>query len=319
MCELHGAPEGRSGRPEVRKVGRRTWLTRSASGLLALWAGLDFGLGRRGWGVLIGAGPGNVASAHEDAPSLGDDVASAPEDLDLAQQAGSRILPVDMQIEAGGQVFPLAAYVVVRGSEIAIVDTLTPGNADRIGGVVQATGLGWDAVRHVIMTHYHPDHTGSVGDVIGRAPQAALWAGGPDIPQIPLDRDIRSAADGDEVFGLRIVATPGHTAGHISVLDPLASTLLVGDAAFNVGGTLVDVLPAFTADEDQARQSIRKLGALAFERALFGHGTPIERGASSALARLVGAPGPAAAPGPAPAPQPAAAPAPAPAQVPRSK
>ena len=318
MCELHAAPVGRNGRPEVRKVGRRTWLTRSASGLLALWAGLDFGLGRRGWGVLIGAHPGSVALAHED-------LSPAQDDLDVAQQAGSRILPVEMELAAGGQVFPLAAYVVVRGSEIAIVDTLVPGNADRIGGVIQAAGLGWDAVQHVIMTHYHPDHSGSVGDVSERAPRATIWAGEPDIPEIPLARQIQPAADGAEVFGLRIVATPGHTAGHVSVLDPQASTLLVGDAAFNIGGTLVDVLPAFTADENQARQSIRSLGTLGFERALFGHGAPLDRGAASALARLVGA-APAAAPAPvtqpaaapAPAPQPAA-PAPAPAQVPRSK
>jgi glyoxylase-like metal-dependent hydrolase (beta-lactamase superfamily II) len=293
VCEVH----------QVRKVGRRTWLTRSASGLLALWAGLDFGLGRRGWGVFLGGVPSNVALAQDEGAAA-------------AEQGGGRILPVEIEIQAQGQAFPVAAYVVVRGSEVAIVDTLTPGNADRIGGVVQAAGLGWDAVRHVILTHYHSDHAGSVADVSGLAPQAAVWAGAPDIPRIPLERGIRPAADGAEVFGLRIVATPGHTEGHISVLDPIASTLVVGDAAFNIGGQVVDILPQFTANADQARDSIRKLGMLGFERALFAHGRPIERGASAALAGLVG-PAPAA---PAPAqPAPAAAPAPAPAQIPRSR
>jgi glyoxylase-like metal-dependent hydrolase (beta-lactamase superfamily II) len=149
----------------------------------------------------------------------------------------------------------------------------------------------------VVLTHYHPDHAGSVADVSGLAPQAAVWAGAPDIPQIPLERAIRPAADGAEVFGLRIVATPGHTEGHISVLDPAASTLVVGDAAFNLGGQLMDINPQFTANADQARDSIRKLGMLGFERALFAHGPPIERGAAATLARLVG-PAPAA---PAPA------------------
>jgi glyoxylase-like metal-dependent hydrolase (beta-lactamase superfamily II) len=291
MCELH----------EVRKVSRRTWLTRSASGLLALWAGLDFGFGRQGWGVLLGGTPRNVASAQEG--------------------PGARVLPVEIELEAQGQRIPVAAYVLVRGQEAAVVDTLTPGNADRIGGVIRTAGLGWDAVRHVILTHYHFDHAGSVGDVSGLAPQATVWAGEPDIPEIPLSRPIRPAADGAEIFGLRVVATPGHTAGHISVLDPAASTLFTGDAAFNVGGQLIDLIPEFTADADQARQSLRKLGALGFERARFAHGPPIERGASAALARLVGtapaAPVPGPAPAPAPAPQPA--PAPAPAQVPRPR
>jgi glyoxylase-like metal-dependent hydrolase (beta-lactamase superfamily II) len=298
MCEVH----------RVRKVGRRTWLTRSASGLLALWAGLDFGLGRRGWGVLLGGAPRNVALAQDEGAAA-------------AQPGGGRILPVEVTFEAEGQVFPVAAYVVVRGGEVAVVDTLTPGNADRIGGVVRAAGLGWDAVRHVIITHYHPDHAGSVADVSGLAPEATVWAGAPDIPQIPLERGIRPAADGAEVFGLRIVATPGHTAGHISVLDPTASTLVVGDAAFNLGGQLLGVIPQFTADADQARESIRKLGTLGFERALFGHGPPIERGASGALATLVGpAPAAPAPTQPAPAqPAPAAAPAPAPVQIPRAR
>jgi glyoxylase-like metal-dependent hydrolase (beta-lactamase superfamily II) len=294
MCEVHW----------VEKVGRRTWLSRSASGLLALWAGLDFGLGRQGWGVLLGGAPRNVASAQE--------------------AMGARVLPVEIELEFEGQRIPVAAYVLVRGSEAAVVDTLTPGNAARIGGVIQAAGLGWDAVRHVILTHYHFDHSGSVGDVSDLAPRATVWAGAPDIPEIPLAREIRPAADGAEVFGLRIVATPGHTAGHISVLDPVASTLFTGDAAFNIGGSLLDVIPQATADADQARQSIRKLGALGVERALFAHGPPIERGASAALARLVGAAPPAAAPAPAPAPAaappPAPAPAaPAPAQVPRPR
>jgi glyoxylase-like metal-dependent hydrolase (beta-lactamase superfamily II) len=289
MCELH----------EVQRIGRRSWLTRSASGLLALWAGLDFGFGRQGWGVLLGGTPRAVAQAQ-------------PTD-------GDRVLPVEVELQAQGQSIPVSAFVLVRGNEAAIVDTLTAGNAERIGGVIQSAGLSWSAVRHVILTHYHPDHVGSVGDVSGLASQATIWAGPADIPQIPLNRPIQAAADGQEVFGLQIVATPGHTPGHLSVLDPRASSLFVGDAAFNIGGQLVDILlPQFTADADQARASIRKLGALGFERAWFAHGPPIERGAAAAFARLAPA---AAAPAPAPAPAPASPPAPpprpAPAQVPR--
>jgi glyoxylase-like metal-dependent hydrolase (beta-lactamase superfamily II) len=292
---------------EIHKIGRRSWLARSASGLVALWAGLDFGLGRQGWGVLIGDQRG-VASAQEG--------------------MGHRVLPVNIELEFQGQTIPVAAYVLVRGNEAAVVDTLVPGNADRIGEVIQTAGLGWDAVRHVILTHYHPDHAGSVGDISVLAPQATVWAGEPDIPQIPLERGIMPAADGAEVFGLQIVGTPGHTAGHISVLDPVASTLVVGDAAFNLRGTLTPSPPQFNADTAQATDSLRKLGTLGFERALFAHGPPMERGASAAIGRLAPAPQPAApAPAPAAAPPPPAAPAPAaqppaapaPAQVPRSR
>ena len=33
---------------DVRPIGRRTWLARMGGGLVALWAGLDFGRGKQG-------------------------------------------------------------------------------------------------------------------------------------------------------------------------------------------------------------------------------------------------------------------------------
>jgi glyoxylase-like metal-dependent hydrolase (beta-lactamase superfamily II) len=150
--------------------------------------------------------------------------------------------------------------------------------------MLQAAGLGWDAVRHVILTHYHPDHAGSVGDVVVLAPQASVYAGVADIPQIPLAREIRPVADGDEIFGLRVVATPGHTAGHISVLDPQGSALITGDAVVNLGDG-----PGFSPireDDEQTIASVVKLGGLQYERALFAHGPVIESGGAAAIAAV---------------------------------
>jgi glyoxylase-like metal-dependent hydrolase (beta-lactamase superfamily II) len=99
----------------------------------------------------------------------------------------------------------------------------------------------------------------------------------------------------------------GHTAGHISALDPASSTVVMGDAALNVGGELMELIPDFTENADQARASIRKLGGMNIQRALFAHRSPISQGASAALSRLA----PAAATQAAPAAQPA------PVQLPR--
>ena len=68
------------------------------------------------------------------------------------------------------------AYVLIRGKEAAIVDTGTPNNGSKIADVVRTAGLGWDAVQHVILTHYHPDHMGSVGEVLGAAVKATGYA-----------------------------------------------------------------------------------------------------------------------------------------------
>lgn len=92
--------------------------------------------------------------------------------------------------------------------------------------------------------------------------------------------------DGDERFGLRVVATPGHTPGHISLLDPELDTLLTGDALFHQNDRLIGSPERFNADTAQANQSVRRLGTLAFERALFGHGEPLDRGAAAAVRQL---------------------------------
>jgi glyoxylase-like metal-dependent hydrolase (beta-lactamase superfamily II) len=90
------------------------------------------------------------------------------------------------------------------------------------------------------------------------------------------------------VFGLRVIATPGHTPGHVCVFDPAGSLLILGDAMNNIGNKLSGPNPQYTADMAQAHQSMKKLAGLKFQRAVFGHGEPIDKGASQAIAKLAG-------------------------------
>ena len=246
---------------KVQQINRRTWLARVAWGGFAVWSELNFGLGRRGWGVAIG--DRDFASGVAHAQSL----------------APAKLLRVNMGF--------VNAYVLIRGKEAAVVDTGTAGNGSKIADVVRTAGLGWDAVHHVILTHYHPDHIGSVGEVLGAAAKATTYAGAADIPQIKSPRPIKAVDDNDEVFGLRVIATPGHTPGHVCVFDPAGSLLILGDAMNNID-KLSGPNPEYTADMAQAHQSVKKLAKLKFERAVFGHGEPIDKGAAQAIAKLAG-------------------------------
>jgi glyoxylase-like metal-dependent hydrolase (beta-lactamase superfamily II) len=248
---------------QIRQLSRRSWLTQVVPGSVAVWAELAFGLGRKGWRIALG----------------GDDLAFS---IAEAQSLG----PTDALRVSMGFV---NAYVLVRGKEIAIVDTGTPNNGARFAEVIRTAGLGWDAVRHVILTHYHPDHIGSMGEILTSAAGAAAYAGAADIPQIASPRDIKAVGDNDEVFGLRIIATPGHTPGHICVLDPAGSLLVLGDAMVNIGSQLAGPMAQYTADMAQAQQSVKKLARLTVRRAVFGHGDPIEADASQAIAKVAGA------------------------------
>lgn len=178
----------------------------------------------------------------------------------------------------------VSAYVLARNGEAAIVDTGVAGSADSIETSLSLLGLGWADVGHVIVTHLHGDHIGSMFDVMERAAGATGYAGAADIPAIDSPRALVAVEDGDDVFDLRIIATPGHTPGHISVLDRQAGVLVAGDAL--VGSPLAGPNPRFSSDIAQANASVANLTAFDYEIILFGHGDPILEGGSDAVAAL---------------------------------
>ena len=180
----------------------------------------------------------------------------------------------------------VSAYVLVRAGEAAVVDTGNPGDAGDIAATLDGLGIGWDDVSTVILTHLHVDHVGSLGDVMAAAPEAVGFAGAPDIASIPSPRTLTPVGDGDSVFGLEIIATPGHTPGSIVVLDPGSGLLVAGDAMRGGDGGVIGANSRFTDDMDLANRSIKKLAALQFDTVVFGHGEPVVGGAAEQVAAL---------------------------------
>ena len=190
----------------------------------------------------------------------------------------------------------VSAYILVRSGEAAIVDV---GGMDPAGSstgdilaALEGMGLGWGDVGHVILTHYHLDHAGSAAEVLAAAPDAQGYAGAEDIPHfvaqgagdnqhIVVPRPLVPVVDGDSVFDLRIVATPGHTPGHIAVLDEALGVLVVGDALTTTDGRPTSYPISSTEDIEEAQRSVAKLAALDFETLFVGHGEPIQSGAAA--------------------------------------
>jgi glyoxylase-like metal-dependent hydrolase (beta-lactamase superfamily II) len=213
-------------------------------------------------------------------PAVSASAATSPSPATSAGSGGSRWERINLGF--------VSAYVLVRSGEAAVVDTGVSGSEDDIEAVLSAAGVGWGDVGHVILTHLHPDHAGSTAAVLGAASGATGYAGAEDIPGISAPRALTAVADGDDVFGLRIVATPGHTAGHIAVLDEAGGVLVAGDALGTSGGAPTPPGAQFTADMDEAMASIVRLGMLSFETLYVGHGDPITSGAAAQVAALGG-------------------------------
>ena len=178
----------------------------------------------------------------------------------------------------------VSAYVLARGNTAAIVDTGVAGSAAAIGETLGSLGLNYSDVAHVILTHNHPDHAGSISEVLDLALNATAYAGEADLGSIA--GDIAGIIGGEDIFGFEMLPTPGHTAGHMAVIDHQAGLLVAGDAIFSEDGGVVEGPTRFFDDVPQSRESIKALAALSFNTLLVGHGEPIELGADSAVAAL---------------------------------
>jgi glyoxylase-like metal-dependent hydrolase (beta-lactamase superfamily II) len=187
---------------------------------------------------------------------------------------------MDLQLPAGAAgptevSIDVRCFVVPYSEGIVLVDTGVSGSQDGIGAALDNIGASWGDVSDVVLTHWHPDHVGGLAEAAARAPSARVWAGLEDQSQIPWD-ELQTLGEGDLVRDLRVLKTPGHTPGHLSLVHDEASLLFVGDCVGTAGpGGLARGPEMFTADPEEAERSLRRLAEVQTQRVLFSHGPEI--------------------------------------------
>ncbi len=154
-------------------------------------------------------------------------------------------------------------------------------------------GVDAAAVEQVVMTHLHADHTSAMRLLeraeflvdhrewrAATAPRAtAAGYARRHLPSADRVRQLDLERDGEpfgpfaatlDLFGdgtVRLIATPGHSPGHLSVLVRAADreVLLVGDAVYTLDNLRTGELPWRCHDDDRYRQSVAELQAFARE------------------------------------------------------
>jgi glyoxylase-like metal-dependent hydrolase (beta-lactamase superfamily II) len=185
------------------------------------------------------------------------------------------------------------AYFVREDDGLTLVDT-TMKAAERLIAAAESLGA---PIRRIALTHGHGDHVGSLdalraqlgGDVQVLMPEldAQIHAGERERtkgswPKLKTTPDVLLRA-GDRVGSLEVIASPGHTPGHISFLDTRDRSLIVGDVYTTYGGlkTTSELNLRFpfasmaTEDKEQNRESARALAALEPTMVYVGHGPPV--------------------------------------------
>jgi glyoxylase-like metal-dependent hydrolase (beta-lactamase superfamily II) len=184
-------------------------------------------------------------------------------------------VPMELLIPAGRMgpepvKLDVRAYLVPHDAGLVLVDTGMELTGNALDLALAQRGATWSDVSHVVLTHGHPDHTGAVGHVRQMAAVVSILAS--PMEGIP---DTEPLSEGAVVGTLRVIATPGHTAGHLSLLDESRGLLLVGDCLGSMNGEVVRAPERFTADPERAEQSLHRLRDFRGTRMLFAHGPEV--------------------------------------------
>jgi glyoxylase-like metal-dependent hydrolase (beta-lactamase superfamily II) len=91
-----------------------------------------------------------------------------------------------------------------------------------------------------------------------------------DVDPIQVDEQVN---DGDFIKSLKVIHTPGHTPGHISLILEDQKLLFGADVLWNSAQEGGLVIPAsyFTLDMVNARESVMRVSQLNFDKLLLGH------------------------------------------------
>jgi glyoxylase-like metal-dependent hydrolase (beta-lactamase superfamily II) len=139
----------------------------------------------------------------------------------------------------------------------------------------------------IVLTHMHFDHSGGAESFV-KATGARVFISEKDgeplkkkgrkaagymspISPIP-DIDLEYIGQGDMIGPLRVIETPGHTAGSICLYEPEEKLLFTGDTVFADGVGRFD-LP--TGNREELKSSLRKLSDMNVRILYPGHGDTI--------------------------------------------
>jgi glyoxylase-like metal-dependent hydrolase (beta-lactamase superfamily II) len=207
------------------------------------------------------------------------------------------------------QPYPPNVHLVVDGQEGALIDAGFPGDesiSKRLEMLGQFANL---KLRYIVITHHHFDHASGASrlreatgarivmhkdeaPLLQRAASDELPAG-VELPPEAREWRERTAqwrkeaakaapdelvSDGDALrvggLTLRMVHTPGHTAGHLSPFLEEGRVLFAGDNVLGMGTTVVPPPPH--GDMAQYVESLRKMQSLGAELMCCGHGPVVK-------------------------------------------
>jgi glyoxylase-like metal-dependent hydrolase (beta-lactamase superfamily II) len=215
----------------------------------------------------------------------------------------------------GGRVH---AFLFERADGLTLVDTLFDDDARDVLAYLRQLGRSPSELTHIVLTHAHRSHLGGLAalkrlsnatvysheweaDIIAgeRKAQAGrfrplfplkLWPfrlglalGKPKHQPCHVDKTLD---EGDALGPLQVVHIPGHSPGHLAFFWPERRVLIAGDA-IATWPSLAAGWPGFNLNEEQHRESVRRLAGFDALVVGVGHGSPITEQGPDRVRELV--------------------------------
>jgi glyoxylase-like metal-dependent hydrolase (beta-lactamase superfamily II) len=187
---------------------------------------------------------------------------------------------------------------------------------EAISAALVEAGIGVRDLRRIIFTHQDLDHVGS-GAALVRQSGARVLAHPADAPYIEgslrplkpspemlqqrpqvrkvlehlepvrIDEYVENGTRLDLAGGTKVISTPGHTPGHISLYLERSKVLIAGDALTSERGSLNGPNPSMTLEMRTALQSIRRLADLEVDTIVCYHGGVVSEDANGQLRSVI--------------------------------
>jgi len=221
------------------------------------------------------------------------------------------IAPGVYRVDAIGLKSAINMLLLENDDGWTLVDTGVASSVGRIKDAIASLGAGPEDLKRIFITHHHDDHIGGLKEHFEWAPRAEVGATaheaevvsgrrGFDPQSNPILRYLARNAkppgvavgkvlrEGDIVSGFRVISTPGHTLGHVSLLREADGLLFTADAFGCLPRRIrVGVVKPFCTDPPLAKRSAQKLLAEDFSTVVMAHGPVLRAGANRALREAV--------------------------------
>lgn len=203
-------------------------------------------------------------------------------------------LPLSFDFDETGTEMTIHPVLVDADRGPILVDVGSRGAVGKLETRLDELGYELEAVRTIVLTHHDGDHAGALRELLERTDAITfahreetpfvvgdrdpIKSTGERYPPAPIDVEVVDAVTFRTRAGpMRVVDTPGHSPGHVSLYFPEERLLLAGDALTAEDG-LDGPDPDFTPEMGQATRSLAALSDLDVDHTLCYHGGYVEEG-----------------------------------------